>query len=58
MIRWIISYIDVPVGEPFISVEEHAADGWEPFAITAQKGVTGRALESNIQRFWFKRRID
>ena len=59
---WILSYVDVKVGSPLTPVEDKAFAGWEPFAITwvpLHNEIAGtRALESNVQRFWFKKKID
>lgn len=58
--NWIISYVDVRLGETFAGVEDKCLKGWEPFAITLvliSNEIAGRrAIESNVQRFWFKRK--
>ncbi len=57
--KWILSYVDVKVGDPLDKVENRCQEGWEPFAITwvpiPNALVSHRALESNTQRFWFKK---
>lgn len=59
--KWILSYVDVKVGSPLDMVEDKALAGWEPFAITwvaIVNDIAGhRVLESNIQRFWFKKKV-
>jgi len=59
--KWILHYVDVKSGDALNEVEDACLRGWEPFAITwvplPNQLISNRALESNTQRFWFKKRV-
>jgi len=59
--KWILNYVDIELGSSLAQVEDRCLEGWEPFAITwvpiPNKLVSIKVLESNTQRFWFKKQV-
>jgi len=56
-VKWILNYIDVPVGDPLDKVEDRCFQGWEPFAITEWDFYEPGKPPRPMYKFWFKKKV-
>lgn len=55
--KWILNYVDVPMGDPLEEVEDRCFEGWEPFAITQWDFYEIERPLRPMYRFWLKKKV-